>query len=156
MKLNKIVLWAALAAGGLGALAAAPILHSSAMVVAGTLSLLLGSGKLLRELSARQNVAAIERALREHDEILDGVRWIGKDAEVVTWDRIHTADDRGRVRIHQICRTPKGAWFGFEVVISSGRVFERTLRPYTESQAQFELQRHRAAYARYFGEPTVA
>jgi hypothetical protein len=126
------------------------------MIVSGVVALFLGAGWLLRDLSGRQNWAAIQRALREYDEIIAGARWIGSNAEVLASDRVDAARVPGPVRFELLCRTSKGAWFVFHVAVSHGRVVERGLTPCDERQAKIRLQNHRDVYIRCFGEPQSA
>ena len=156
MKLNKTMIWAAVAATGLALIALGPKFGSVAMIFPGIVALLLGAGWLLRDLSGRQNSAAIQRALREYDEIVGGVRWIGSVAEVLASDRVDVAREPGPVRFEQVCRTPKGAWFIFNVSVAHGRIVDRNLTPCDERQAKNRLQRHRDVYVRCFGEPESA
>lgn len=124
-------------------------------IVAGVLAS-LALFRIFRCLEGERNWSAIQGALNDYAEIIDGQLWVGKDAEVLASDRVDDPKERGLVCFEHICRTKKGAWFMFHAAVTHGRLIDRSIRPCDEATAKYRLQRHKEVYVRCFGRPTNA
>lgn len=141
-----------LGAGGIAAMAVGP----GPVQGVGLLVVLIVIFKMLRKLEGAQNWKAIQAALSDYEEIINGKNWVGKDAEVLASDRDDDPTKSGPVRFVQVCRTKNGAWFLFQVAVIHGRLVDRCITPCDEAEAKSRLRHHRDIYVRLFGQPTIA
>ncbi|NJD07947.1 MAG: hypothetical protein FIA97_15845 [Methylococcaceae bacterium] len=104
----------------------------------------------------RKNWIAINTALDDYEEIIDGKLWIGRNAVALASERLDNPSESGPIRYEHICQMQSGAWFLFTVEVTQGIVISRSIRPCDETAVKARLQRHKDVYIRCFGQPTIA
>jgi len=115
MKLTEKQAWILVALGGAALIAAAAssLLADPAGPV-GLVLMLVAVWKLLRQFEGEQNGRAIRAALGDYEEIIDGVLWVGKGAEVVVSGQVYQVGvgepaQVGVVYWERLCRTANGS-----------------------------------------------
>lgn len=100
---------------------------------------------------------AIDKALPQLDLIYGGMRYVGKESEVVA-TRTLTESKSEIVHLEQLCRTKSGTWFKFRFSLALGdtRTREHEVLPCSEDEAKVWLEREPEQYRRFFGEPELA
>lgn len=148
---NKPILLSVVIAGFAWALLG----HGVSATIAGVLGL-LALLRWLRRMEGERNWNAVQGALVGYEEIIAGLLWSGKDAEILASDRVDDPREAGPVCFEHICRTKNGSWFLFFVAVTQGRIVDRSLKPCDEATAKRRLERHQDIYVRCFGQPTTA
>lgn len=105
-------------------------------LVIGLIFLFIGMEKL----STKRNGKAIREALSTLDEVYGGLRFIGKEAEVISTIRLDDRRSPGPLAMEQLCRTHKGQWFTITFEIKNGTGIAYGLR-ITETMSENEAKK---------------
>lgn len=120
-----------------------------AALAIGLIFLLMGLSKL----SANRTAKAIREALSQLDEVYEGLRFVGKEADLIGTFSLYAG--QSRVEVEQLCRTRKGKWFTirFENKTGTGIVYalriEQTLSE--EEAKKWLMTFDKSAYKSNFG-----